>query len=88
MLEGTYKRVLLFLEKSKKPFKASDTYKMKAKAKLIFNESTSSSSNADTLAKSVGATVVKVYSLETKEDDMSYIEGMKDNLETIYNSLK
>ena len=56
--------------------------------KVIFNESTSSSSNADTLAKSVGATVVRVYSLETKEDDMSYIEGMKYNLETIYNSLK
>ena len=28
------------LEKSKKPFNASDTYKMKAKAKLIFDEST------------------------------------------------
>lgn len=56
--------------------------------KVIFNESASSSSNADTLAKSIGAKVVKVYSLETKEDNKSYIEGMKYNLETIYNSLK
>jgi len=54
----------------------------------IFSESTASEKEAETLAKSVGAKVVKVYSLETKEDNMSYIEGMKYNLETIYNSLK
>lgn len=56
--------------------------------KTIFSESTASSKEAETLAKEVGAKVVKVYSLETKEDNMSYLEGMKYNLETIYNSLK
>ena len=55
--------------------------------KTIFSESTSSEKEAETLAKEVGAKVVKVYSLETKEDNMSYIEGMRYNLETIYNSL-
>ncbi len=71
-----------------KDFEALVNYSKENGVKVIFNESTSSSSNADTLAKSVGAKVVKVYSLETKEDNMSYIEGMRYNLETIYNSLK
>ena len=56
--------------------------------KTIFSESTASEKEAETLAKEVGAEVVKIYSLETKEDNMSYLEGMKYNLETIYNSLK
>lgn len=71
-----------------KDFEELVNYSKENGVKVIFNESTSSSSNADTLAKSVGAKVVKVYSLETKEDNMSYIEGMRYNLETIYNSLK
>ncbi|MBD7914733.1 zinc ABC transporter substrate-binding protein [Clostridium sp. Sa3CUN1] len=55
--------------------------------KTIFSESTSSEKEAETLAKEVSAKVVKVYSLETKEDNMSYLEGMRYNLETIYNEL-
>lgn len=54
---------------------------------IIFSEATASEKEAETLAKEVGAKVVKVYSLETKEDNMSYLEGMKYNLETIYNNL-
>lgn len=56
--------------------------------KTIFSESTASEKEAETLAKEVGAEVVKIYSLETKEDNMSYLDGMKYNLETIYNYLK
>lgn len=56
--------------------------------KTIFSESTASEKEAETLAKEVGAKVVKIYSLETKEDNMTYLEGMRYNLETIYNSLK
>ena len=56
--------------------------------KVIFSESTASEKEAETLAKEVNAEVVKIYSLETKEDDMNYLEGMRYNLETIYNSLK
>ena len=55
--------------------------------KTIFSESTASEKEAETLAKEVGAQVVKVYSLETKEDNMSYLDGMRYNLETIYNAL-
>lgn len=56
--------------------------------KTIFSESTASEKEAETLAKEVGAKVVKIYSLETKEDNMTYLDGMRYNLETIYNSLK
>lgn len=55
--------------------------------KTVFSESTASEKEAETLAKEVGAQVVKIYSLETREDDMSYLEGMRYNLETIYNEL-
>ncbi|MBQ6820073.1 MAG: zinc ABC transporter substrate-binding protein [Clostridium sp.] len=54
----------------------------------IFSEAVASSKEAETLANEVGAKVVKIYSLETKEDNMTYLEGMRYNLETIYNSLK
>lgn len=56
--------------------------------KTIFSESTASEKEAETLAKEVNAEVIKIYSLETSEDNMNYLEGMKYNLETIYNSLK
>lgn len=56
--------------------------------KSIFSESTASEKEAETLAKEVEANVIKIYSLETKEDNKGYLEGMKYNLETIYNSLK
>lgn len=56
--------------------------------KVVFSESTASAKESETLAKEVGAKVEKIYSLETKEDNKSYLEGMKYNLETIYNSLK
>jgi len=55
--------------------------------KTVFSESNASEKEAETLAKEVGAQVVKIYSLETKEDNMSYLDGMKYNLETIYNEL-
>lgn len=55
---------------------------------VVFSESTASEKEAETLAKEVNAEVVKIYSLETSEDNMNYLDGMKYNLETIYNSLK
>lgn len=56
--------------------------------KTIFSESASSSSEAETLANEAGAKVEKIYSLESKEDDMSYLEGTRSNYEKIYNALK
>lgn len=75
-------------ELTAKNLEALINYSKENGVKTIFSESTASEKEAETLAKEVGAKVVKVYSLETKEDDMSYLDGMKYNLETIYNSLK
>lgn len=75
-------------ELTPKNLEALINYCKENKVKTIFSESVASSKEAETLAKEVSAKVVKVYSLETKEDNMSYLEGMKYNLDTIYNSLK
>lgn len=75
-------------ELTAKNFEALINYCKENEVKTIFSESTASEKEAETLAKEVGAKVVKIYSLETKEDNKSYLEGMKYNLETIYNSLK
>lgn len=56
--------------------------------KTIFSESASSSSEAETLARESGAKLEKIYSLESKEDDMSYLEGTRYNYEKIYQALK
>lgn len=56
--------------------------------KTIFSESASSSSESETLAKEAGAKVETIYSLESKEDDLSYLEGTRSNYEKIYNALK
>lgn len=55
--------------------------------KVIFNESTASADASETLANAVGASIEKLYSLETQEDNLSYIEAMEHNLETIYTAL-
>ena len=75
-------------ELTAKNLEALINYSKENGVKTIFSESTASEKEAETLAKEVGAKVVKIYSLETKEDNKSYLEGMKYNLETIYNSLK
>ncbi|MGL5352716.1 MAG: metal ABC transporter solute-binding protein, Zn/Mn family [Cetobacterium sp.] len=56
--------------------------------KTIFSESASSSSEAETLARESGAKVQKIYSLESNEDNMSYLEGTRYNYEKIYEALK
>lgn len=75
-------------ELTPKNLQALINYSKENGVNTIFSESTASEKEAETLAKEVGAQVVKIYSLETKEDNMTYLEGMKYNLETIYNSLK
>lgn len=56
--------------------------------KTIFSESASSSSQSETLGKNAGAKVEKIYSLETKEDKLSYLEATRYNYEKIYEALK
>jgi zinc transport system substrate-binding protein len=43
---------------------------------------------SETLATEVGASVQKIYTIESNEDKKTYIESMEDNLSNIYNSLK
>ena len=56
--------------------------------KTIFMESLASPKVSETLAKEVGAKVEKIYTIESKEDNKSYIESMKYNLDKIYDALK
>lgn len=55
--------------------------------KVIFSESLASPKVSETLASEVGAEVVPIYTLESNEDDMSYLDAMKNNLDKIYNCL-
>lgn len=53
--------------------------------KTIFAEEEASPKTSETLAKEVGAKVEAINTLESKGD---YLNGMKENLEKIFNSLK
>jgi zinc transport system substrate-binding protein len=75
-------------EPSAKKLKELVEYGRKNNIKTIFSEENASPRVSETLANEIGAKVEKIYSLESKEDDKSYIQGMRDNLEKIYNSLK
>ena len=62
-------------------------YTKENNVKVIFSESTASTKEAETLAKEAGATVEKIYSIETQEDDLDYLEAMRYNLDKIYETL-
>jgi zinc transport system substrate-binding protein len=55
--------------------------------KTVFSESLASPKVSETLAKEVGAKVVPIMTLESKEDDKSYIEAIRYNLDEIYKCL-
>ena len=55
--------------------------------KTVFSESLASPKVSETLAKEVGAEVVPILTLESKEDDKDYIEAMRYNLDEIYSCL-
>lgn len=55
--------------------------------KTVFSESLASQKVSETLAKEVGAEVVPILTLESNEDDKSYVEAMRYNLEEIYKCL-
>jgi zinc transport system substrate-binding protein len=55
--------------------------------KTVFSESLASPKVSETLAKEVGAKVVPIMTLESKEDDKNYIETMRYNLDQIYKCL-
>lgn len=55
--------------------------------KTVFSESLASPKESETLAREAGAKVEKIYTLESKEDDKTYLEGMEYDLDVIYKSL-
>lgn len=55
--------------------------------RTIFMPHLASPKVSETLANEVGAKVETIYSLESKEDDLSYIDAMKINLDKILKSL-
>lgn len=58
------------------------------KVKTIFAENMVSPDVSKTLANTVGADVKTIYTCESNEDNKSYIERMKENLEKISESMK
>lgn len=63
-------------------------YCRKHKVKTIFSEETANQALAQTLSNEVAGKVVKIYTIETKEDNMSYLKRMEENLKKIYENLK
>ena len=57
------------------------------KIKTVFVEEMVSPAVTRTLASEVGAKVKTIYTMENAEEGKSYLERMRDNLETISNSL-
>lgn len=55
--------------------------------KTVFSEATASPQVSETLAKEVGASVQTIYTIETAEGGLSYMERMISNIEKIYKSL-
>ncbi|WP_313563387.1 metal ABC transporter substrate-binding protein [Ruminiclostridium cellobioparum] len=58
------------------------------KVTTIFAEEMASPDVSKTLANEVGAKVETIYTIESSEDDMTYLDRMTDNLSKIYDSLK
>jgi len=63
-------------------------YCKKHRVKTIFSEETANQALAQTLSNEVAGKVVKIYTIETKEDNMSYLKRMEENLKKIYENLK
>lgn len=57
------------------------------KVTTIFAEKMTSPEISKTLANEVGASVETIYTIEGPEDNLTYLERMKDNCEKIYKSL-
>lgn len=58
------------------------------KVTTVFAEEMASPEVSQTLANEVGAKVETIYTIESNEDDLTYLERVTDNLAKIYDSLK
>ncbi|WMJ90790.1 metal ABC transporter substrate-binding protein [Anaerocolumna sp. MB42-C2] len=63
-------------------------YCKKNNVNTIFAEEMASPDVSETLANEVGAKVETIYTIESNEDDLTYLDRMKNNLTKIYDSLK
>ncbi|MGP1415228.1 MAG: metal ABC transporter solute-binding protein, Zn/Mn family [Treponema sp.] len=63
-------------------------YCKKHGVKTIFSEEVANQALAKTLSSEVGGKVVKIYTIETNEDGLSYLKRMEENLKRIYESLR
>lgn len=75
-------------EATPKALEALTAYCKENNIKTIFSESLASPKTSETLANEAGAKVQKIYTIESKEDNLSYLQAMKKNLDEIYESLK
>lgn len=78
---------LLSGEPSAKKLKELTDYCKANKVTTIFVEDMVSPKVSETLANEVNAKAVKIYTLESLPENMSYIDALKYNLEKIYASL-
>lgn len=79
----------LFAEGEPTPKQLEDLVKFckENNIKTVFSEELASPKVSQTLAKEVGADVVPILTLESKEDDKDYIQAIKYNLDEIYRCL-
>lgn len=55
--------------------------------KTVFMPELSSEKISQTLAKEIGGKIEKIYTIESKEDDLTYLQAMRENLSKIYEAL-
>jgi zinc transport system substrate-binding protein len=79
----------IFAEGEPSPSELSELvdYCKEHNVKTIFAEEMVAPDVSATLASEVGANVQTIYTIESNEDDLSYLDRIKSNLEKIYNSL-
>lgn len=75
-------------EPSAKNMKLLIDYCKANKIKTIFAEDMVSPKVSQTLADEVGAKVLKIYTVESREDNKDYLKSLEYNLNVIYNSIK
>lgn len=75
-------------EPSPKKLEELVNYVRENNVKVIFTETLSSPEVSETLAREVKGKTEKIYTLHSSEDNKTFVEAMKYNVETIYNSLK
>ncbi|MDP4143445.1 MAG: zinc ABC transporter substrate-binding protein [Bacillota bacterium] len=75
-------------EPSSKKIEELVNYCRQNKVRVIFTEDMASPKVSKTLAQEVNAKAEKIYTIESQEDNKSYLSSMKENIQRVYDSLK